>query len=161
MKYKTHNDKQIGIGGHLIGSIDCSYDLLIKKFGQTSDCYDDFKSDAEWQIEFSDGVTCCIYNYKDGKNYLGDDGLETKDITDWHIGGTDRIAVDRLEAIINETTITLIKAELEETLSGIQKSQKEREDNMHEDKDWDRHQGWVEALIYCRGLIDRKVAVNE
>jgi len=64
--------------------IDISYNRLVKTFGKPNKGED--KTDAEWIILTSEGCIT-IYNYKDGKNYLGNKGLKTKDITEWHIGG--------------------------------------------------------------------------
>jgi hypothetical protein len=84
----------------LKGEIICSYAEIIKALGEPSDVYDDSKSDAEWYIEWDDGVVATIYNYKDGINYNGKDGTPTEDITDWHIGGNDPAAVERVKALL-------------------------------------------------------------
>ena len=87
MDYKTNNDKYVITDGtSLRGGIDCSYKTLLNIFGKPSKEYDEYKSDAEWQIEFSDGVVATIYNYKDGVNYNGADGIPIEKLTDWHIG---------------------------------------------------------------------------
>lgn len=72
-------------GTSLICSVSVSYSNLVKLFGRHNK--GNYKTDAEWVIETPFGVGT-IYNYKDGKNYLGrKEGLAIKDITDWHIGG--------------------------------------------------------------------------
>lgn len=72
----------------LQGYIDTSYAVLCGCFGQPDlKSIDDYKSDAGWTITFADGIVATIYNWKDGRNYLGDEGLDVEDITDWHIGG--------------------------------------------------------------------------
>jgi hypothetical protein len=68
------------------GEITCSYEKLRKLFGYPEQG-DRYKTDAEWIIKFEDGTIATIYNWKNGKNYCGKDGLKTEDITDWHIGG--------------------------------------------------------------------------
>lgn len=71
-----------------IGSVNCSYSKLVKLFGEPNDsgCY---KSDYEWRINFDSGDHVFIYDWKVGKNYLGEeDGLEKEDITCWSIGGS-------------------------------------------------------------------------
>lgn len=73
-------------GTSLRGGIDTSYKSLVDLFGKPNGMWDSYKTDAEWVIETPSGVAT-IYNYKDGKNYLGEDGLDVEDITDWHIGG--------------------------------------------------------------------------
>lgn len=103
----THNDviKGIGVGGSLQGYVTCTYAHLVKILGYPSDNMDDFKSDAEWQIKWWDGEKACIYNYKDGKNYLRDDGLEKEDITDWHIGGESEEVVARVLDILKPVNV--------------------------------------------------------
>lgn len=122
----THNEKNVGVGGHLQGYVKANYDVLVKLFGKPmEDC--DYKTDAEWAIEFEDGLKCCIYNWKDGKNYLGDnDGLEVWEIMDWHIGGTnaDKECVDRIQKIvINEQKKyeKLLKSRKTKTINKLEK----------------------------------------
>ena len=44
------------------------------------------KEDIEWQ-GWVEGYRYKIYNYKDGKSYLGPKGLALDELRDWHIGG--------------------------------------------------------------------------
>lgn len=71
---------------YLIGEITASYEKLRTKFGHPNNG-DGYKTDVEWTIKFEDGTIATIYNWKDGKSYKGKDGLDVKDITNWHIGG--------------------------------------------------------------------------
>lgn len=93
MQYTTHaTDPSIQVlfnGTCLQGNIDASYEDLVDLFGQPTNG-DNYKVDAEWYIKFSDGTIASIYNWKDGKNYNGDEGMETEQIRDWHIGGFDK-----------------------------------------------------------------------
>jgi len=73
--------------GCLQGYINISYDRLVEAFGEPIN-NNGYKVDPEWVIEFADGKVGTLYNYKDGKNYQGVNGLATEDITEWHIGGT-------------------------------------------------------------------------
>jgi len=82
MQYKTHNDtKGINVAGtSLRGAIDCSFDQLVEAFGNPMyDTSGDDKVKAEWYIEFDDGTTATIYDWKSN--------LDPKDNTDWHVGG--------------------------------------------------------------------------
>ena len=98
--FHTHNTKNIDCGGtHLQGEIKTTYTQLKKMFGQPHDG-DGYKIDAEWSIEFSDGTIATIYNWKDGKNYNGKNGLPKTKITDWHIGGHSSKAIDKLSEIL-------------------------------------------------------------
>jgi len=79
-------------GTSYMGEIKIDYKKLVDTFGEFH--YNDgYKIDAEWSFEFPDGTIATIYNYKTGKNYLDDEGLETEEIKDWHIGGDNRKAV--------------------------------------------------------------------
>jgi hypothetical protein len=87
----------------LIGYIDCSYADLVKVFGEPTAERDGYKVDVEW--EFDNKIS--IYNWKDGKNYLGDDGMEVEDITDWHIGGTTKTHVIRIVDALKEAGVNV------------------------------------------------------
>lgn len=70
----------------LVGAIDCSYKQLVDLLGKPNRIGDEYKTDAEWELEIN-GKVVTIYNYKDGKNYNGKNGIAKKDLRDWHIGG--------------------------------------------------------------------------
>lgn len=88
MQYITHNDQNINT--HMTsyqGKIEASYSQLTVLFGQPH-AGDGYKVDAEWKIEWEDGVVATIYNWKDGVSYLGwQKGIPTDLISEWHIGG--------------------------------------------------------------------------
>ena len=104
MKYFTHNQLPIDINGTCGQStIDCMYSELETTFGKPMQSgFDDYKSDAEWRIQFEDGLIATIYNWKNGRNYLGDEGLEVWEIDHWHIGGSSPDVVQRIKRIVRE-----------------------------------------------------------
>ena len=93
-------------GTSLLGYVNVSYATLVELFGDpfTGDDVDGYKTDAEWHVEIDKGNKdtgfVAIYNYKDGKNYLGADGLNVADITDWHVGGRTKLDMILLEDYI-------------------------------------------------------------
>ena len=91
MKYTTQN-VDINMTS-LQGYITADYDTLEKLFGTPTEG-DGYKIDAEWSIEFKDGTVATIYNWKDGKNYCGAEGIPVNDIKNWHIGGKTHRAVN-------------------------------------------------------------------
>jgi len=106
MKFTTHNQAVIETNGmYLQGYIQTNYADLIKVFGIPK-VWDDYKTDAEWKVCFEDGTRATIYNYKDGKNYCGEYGLEVQEIKEWHIGGFNQDAVDRVLKVLHATDLT-------------------------------------------------------
>jgi len=83
----------------LQGYITADYAVLKKVFGKPG-VGDGYKTDAEWELKFSDGVYATIYNYKDGKNYNGASGTPKTQITDWHVGGMSSRAVRNVEQML-------------------------------------------------------------
>lgn len=93
LKFITHNDDDlIDINGTSYqGTITANYIDLVDVFGDPLDG-DNYKTDAEWIVKFTCGemeVVATIYNWKDGKSYCGDDGLDVTDICEWNVGGYD------------------------------------------------------------------------
>jgi hypothetical protein len=93
-------DPRMSDGTHYIGEIYVDSKDLKNVFGMPGEG-DKYKVDAEWTVEFSDGVIASIYNYKDGVNYLGRrEGLTKTKIKTWHVGGHDKRSLDNvLEAM--------------------------------------------------------------
>jgi len=89
-------DESLLNGTSLQGHAHTTYSKLVDTFGLPHSDGDGYKVDAEWVLLFSDGTVATIYNYKDGKNYEGENGLAVEDITDWHIGGNDWKAGQRV-----------------------------------------------------------------
>ena len=95
-------------GTHLQGHIHCDYDKLTEVFGYPLDSgfVDTYKSDVEWVIQFNDGTIATIYNWKNGRNYLGDSGLYPEEITDWHVGGYNKQAVEKIVKALGLVNLT-------------------------------------------------------
>jgi hypothetical protein len=91
MNLERINDRSIITGSSLQGYIDITYDQLVEIFGEPISEGDGYKVDAEWELMI-DHTLVTIYNYKDGKNYNGEDGDAVEDIIEWHIGGHDESA---------------------------------------------------------------------
>lgn len=77
-------------GSSLSAYIYCTYESIVSLLGEPNSESDGHKIDAEWEIEMG-GKIMTIYNYKDGKNYNGEDGLDVEDITEWHIGSKENV----------------------------------------------------------------------
>ena len=110
LNYITHNEGYVdSCNTWLQGYIECSYQDLVNVFGEEqSTNFDNYKSDAEWDIRFQDGLVATIYNYKDGKNYCGSEGLEKVDLTEWHIGGQNSEVLDRIKQILINKGVELL-----------------------------------------------------
>ena len=105
MKYATHNenvDRSAVCGTSLKGYIECDYEALVAVFGEPTTA-DGYKVDYEWIVQDVDkGIIATVYNYKDGKNYCGDSGLNAHQINEWHVGGKTGEAVKFIADCINE-----------------------------------------------------------
>jgi len=102
MKLNTHNDEKIEIlNSHLIGTLNITYNELVCIFGQPRMLLSgDYKVDVEWRIQLDNFHTFTIYNWKNGKKYCGDSGLDVEDIKHWNIGGYRTSSCDILKEYI-------------------------------------------------------------
>lgn len=89
----------------LQGHVNVSYSRLIEEFGEpVEEAGDGYKVDAEWLLNV-DGFFATIYNFKDGKNYLGEEGIPTEEITHWHIGGSDLRIVPLVKEVLGDRSL--------------------------------------------------------
>lgn len=102
---KTDSDNRFGTSYR--GRFIMPYELLIHALGSPHWSYMDDdnavedKVDVEWVFKFDDGDIVTIYNWKNGKAYLGEEGLHPEEITEWHVGGHDNTVVYRLSEYMN------------------------------------------------------------
>ena len=100
MNYKTHNQTRIDINGTCLqGYIQITYGALVEMFGHPTES-DGYKVDWEWELRFEDGTVATIYNWKNGPNYCGRDGLHCDQITEWHVGGHNRHALNHVQELL-------------------------------------------------------------
>ena len=100
MNYKTHNQTRIDINGTCLqGYIVSTYGTLVELFGHPTES-DGYKVDWEWELRFEDGTVATIYNWKNGPNYCGRDGLHCDQITEWHVGGHTRDALNHVQELL-------------------------------------------------------------
>lgn len=78
-------------GTSKVGSVTAQYDDIVSVYGEPFSQLSDGKCDVQWIIETSHGVAT-IYNYKDGVAYLGDEGKDIREITQWSIGAKNKLA---------------------------------------------------------------------
>ena len=104
MRFETHNTNPSicneADGTSLRGDVTATYKELTSLFGKPTKG-DGRKVDAEWYVKFDDGTLATIYNWKNGKNYCGPDGLAVEDIPVWHVGGASRASVDRVQVALD------------------------------------------------------------
>jgi len=90
MQFITHNERESLIdetnGSAHVGDIEATYKEICSLFGKPLS-YDKGKVDVHWVVKFNDGTVASIYNWKNGKAYMGDDGLSVQSIKTWSIGG--------------------------------------------------------------------------
>ena len=91
--------------------INCTYDDLLNTFGKpTFEGGIETKIEVEWEVSFYDPELkfnedhiATIYNWKDGIRYCGEEeGLEVKNIKEWHIGGHSQDAVNCVMKALNK-----------------------------------------------------------
>lgn len=96
------------VGSGFAGHLECTYKHLVNMFGEPMLPTDGYKTSAEWHIEIRhDNVVrgvVAIYDYKSCKTY-SPGGLDTEDITTWHIGAKSNwLAADLLHFIKHPKT---------------------------------------------------------
>ena len=97
--HNTHNDIDANMTCFQ-GYVEVSYESLCTLFGEPMEG-DNYKTDAEWHLRFQpSNLVVTIYNWKNGRNYCGADGLDVEDITTWNIGGHTSLAAAMVQTHI-------------------------------------------------------------
>jgi hypothetical protein len=86
------------MGTSLQGEMVISYTDIVRKIGKPTSKGDQYKVSAEWDIHTPYGMGT-VYDYKECKKYCGKDGTPTKEITMWHIGGTNQETAQFIKSI--------------------------------------------------------------
>tara|TARA_R110002153_G_scaffold4854_4_gene22719 strand:+ start:2169 stop:2516 length:348 start_codon:yes stop_codon:yes gene_type:complete len=94
-------------GSGFCDSITTGYDNLVNLFGEPTIKTDEYKTSSEWHVEVREEGSIqgavAIYDYKQCKTYAPAWGLDTEDITDWHIGAKDpklaKLVIDFIKKI--------------------------------------------------------------
>jgi hypothetical protein len=89
-------NKACASGTCLQGYLNSSYEDIVKTYGEPNQMVDGFKTDVQWTIKWVDGSIGTIYNWKNGRNYMGELGLDVANIKEWNIGGDKKIVVKRI-----------------------------------------------------------------
>jgi hypothetical protein len=87
-------------GSSFQGEVTATYEELVEKFGEPNfgpDENSDGKVTCEWGVEI-DGVICTIYDWK----VYGD---TPRGYYDWHIGGYNKKAYEKVAGVMNEKFI--------------------------------------------------------
>lgn len=72
-------------GTSFCGYVLSTYEQLLQAFGEPTSSGDGYKIDVEWIVDTPHGVAT-IYNYKNGRAYMGEEGLGLDQIFEWHVG---------------------------------------------------------------------------
>lgn len=99
IKAETIEELPLSSGTCLQSEVRARYCDIVRLLGEPNGGHDAYKVDAEWIVCTENGV-CTIYNYKDGKNYCGDEGLEIEDITNWHLGAHTKQVAEIVRKVI-------------------------------------------------------------
>ena len=95
-------DSSISVNGSCLqGYLEAKYERLVELFGEPNSESDGYKTDVEWAGTINNN-TFTIYNWKNGKNYRGEHGLDVKNIISWNVGGYNQQVVMDLNAIIKK-----------------------------------------------------------
>ena len=101
MYYKTHNEEIFSTSGtYLVGTVQTTYWDLVHALGEPIEG-DGYKVDWMWEAEFEDGTIATVYNWKNGPNYLGDEGKGKDEIYLWHVGGKDGEAETLIQEVLD------------------------------------------------------------
>lgn len=100
MKFEVTQDYNVITGSERFGFLTTTYNVLVELFGEPIKRH--WEIDVEWYIKFEDGTIATIYNYRNGKNYLGKKGKAVEDIMHWNIGGFNSSAVRLVHNTIKE-----------------------------------------------------------
>lgn len=91
--YKVTNNHKDAYLTSLLDYVNTTYARLYEVFGKPISGSGDGKVNSEWIIKFADGQVATIYDWKEEETPVYE--------YDWHIGGNNRVVVDRIRALVD------------------------------------------------------------
>lgn len=82
-----------------LGTVNATYDELVGLFGPPTSKGDNYKTEAQWDVDLTRGHPVSIYNYKNSRSYDSKKPLIHK-VTEWSVQAKDSGAIDWLRGMI-------------------------------------------------------------
>ena len=89
-------------GTSLKGYLNAQYGILVTVFGEPHHTNLDGKVQVEWELEFEDGTIATIYDWKEYQ--------PVEYVTEWHIGGHEKRAVELVTQAYQKYVDSLIQS---------------------------------------------------
>ena len=106
MKIEREFDHSFKNGTYKQGELSLPFAVLQNWLGNPDAGTADGKTDAEWVLIIDGFEIVTIHNWKNGTAYLGPEGLELSQMTEWTVGGHRDNAVSALGEALDAAGIT-------------------------------------------------------
>lgn len=85
-----------------LGTVSATYKELVETFGKPK-AGDGYKTEAEWDVELTEGIYVQIYNFKNSRSYDSKNPT-IKRVREWSVDGTDSDAIEWVKGMLGQDT---------------------------------------------------------
>ena len=108
------------IGTSLRGYIACGYSQIHRKLGPPQEG-DNWATQGNWSVEYSDGTIATIYDYQICESYLGATGKKLENNFDWHVGGSNAQALQNIQDTLGLQEDAVLHSHLRSDITQLQR----------------------------------------